>query len=42
MSEYGSLKIINNQINLLKVRDKRFAKITNKDFENFTFLKNIK
>ena len=42
MSEKYALKILNNQINLLKLRNKKFQNITIKEFENFTFLENIK
>ena len=41
LSEEESLKIINNQIKLLKSRKKEFQNITINDIENFTFTKNI-
>ena len=41
LSEEESLKIINNQIKLLKLRKKKFQNITINDIENFTFIKNI-
>lgn len=34
--------IINNQIKLLKMREKKFENITINDIENFTFMENIK
>ena len=36
-----SLKIIENQINLLKLRNKTFNNITIQDIENFTFIENL-
>ena len=41
LSEEESLKIINNQIKLLKLRKKKFQNITINDIENLTFIKNI-
>ena len=41
LSEEESLKIINSQIKLLKLRKKKFQNITITDIENFTFIKNI-
>ena len=35
-------QIINNQIKLLKMREKKFENITINDIENFTFMENIK
>lgn len=37
-----ALNIIKNQIKLLKLRKKRFRNITKKQFENFTFMQNLK
>jgi glycosyltransferase involved in cell wall biosynthesis len=41
LSEEESLKIINNQIKLLKLRNKKFQNITINDIENLTFIENI-
>ena len=36
-----SLKIITNQLKLLKLRNKKFQNITIKNIENITFMENI-
>ena len=41
ISEKNALNILNNQINLLKLRSIKFKNITVKEFENFTFLQTI-
>ena len=41
LTNLEALKIINNQIKFLRMREKRFENITQKDFENFTFIENI-
>ena len=41
LNEEESLKIINNQIKLLKLRNKKFQNITINDIENLTFMENI-
>ena len=41
LSNEEALKIINNQLNLLKMRKKAFKNITQTDFENFSFLENM-
>ena len=41
ISKNESLKIIENQINLLKLRNKTFNNITIQDIENFTFIENL-
>ena len=41
LTNLEALKIINNQIKFLRIRVKRFENITQKDFENFTFIENI-
>ena len=42
LSENEALKILGNQIKLLKKRNKKFENITIKDVLNFTFITNIK
>ena len=41
ISTNDSLKIIKNQLKLLKKRDRRFTNLSLNNFENFTFLENI-
>jgi glycosyltransferase involved in cell wall biosynthesis len=41
LTNLEALKIINNQLKFLRIRVKRFENITQKDFENFTFIENI-
>lgn len=41
ITKLDALKIINNQLKFLRIREKRFKFIIQKDFENFTFLENI-
>ena len=41
ISKNESLKIIKNQIDLLKLRNKKFRNITIHDIENFTFIEDI-
>jgi hypothetical protein len=41
LTKREALKIINNQLNLLKMRIKAFKNITQLDFGNFSFLENI-
>ena len=41
ISENESINILNNQIRLLKLRDKRFYNITLFDIENFTIMENF-
>ena len=41
LSEDESLRIIKNQIELLKLRKKEFKNITIKDIENITFMENL-
>ena len=41
LSENESLKIINNQIKLLKLRNKKFQNITINDIENLTFIEHL-
>lgn len=38
LSENNALKILNNQVKLLKLRYKAFRNITPKEFENFTYI----
>ena len=42
IKKYDALKIIRNQIKLLKERRKEFEKITIKEIENLTFMENLK
>jgi glycosyltransferase involved in cell wall biosynthesis len=42
ISKNDALKIISNQIYLLKKRENKFRNITIKDIENFTYIENIK
>ena len=42
ISEKESIKIMENQVKLLKLRKKKFENITINDIENFTFMENIK
>jgi hypothetical protein len=42
LSQNDLIKILNNQIKLLKMRYKIFQNITKNEFENFTYMKNIK
>lgn len=42
MSNNNSLYILNNQINLLKIRKSNFKNISINDFENFNFMEKIK
>ena len=42
IKEEEALKIMENQIKLLKSREKRFENITINDIENFTFMENLK
>ena len=41
MEKNNSLYILNNQINLLKIRIPKFKNISISDFENFSFMENI-
>jgi hypothetical protein len=41
MAKNDSLYILNNQINLLKIRLSNFKNITINDFENFNFMENV-
>lgn len=41
MTKNNSLYILNNQINLLKIRKSNFKNISISDFENFNFMENI-
>ena len=41
ISKNDSIKIINNQINLLKKRDEKFANLSINNFENFTYMESI-
>ena len=41
MTKNNSLYILNNQINLLKIRIPKFKNISISDFENFSFMENI-
>ena len=41
MEKNNSLYILNNQINLLKIRIPKFKNISINDFENFNFMENI-
>ena len=41
MDKNEAVKIINNQIKLLKMRDGNFKNINANDFENYTFMENI-
>lgn len=41
ISKNDSIKIINNQINLLKKRDVKFAILSRNKFENFTYMESI-
>ena len=41
MTKNISLYILNNQINLLKIRKPNFKNITISDFENFNFMENV-
>ena len=41
INEHNLLDIINKQIKLLKMREKRFNNITINDFENFTYLEDL-
>ena len=38
LSENNAMKILNNQVKLLKLRYEEFKNITKKDFENFTYI----
>lgn len=42
LCENDGITILNNQMKLLKMRYKIFQNITNNEFENYTYLKNIK
>ena len=41
LSQNDGIQILNNQMKLLKMRYNIFKNITNNQFENFTYLKNI-
>jgi len=41
LSEDESLRIVKNQIELLRLRKKEFKNITIKDIENITFMENL-
>lgn len=41
INEGEAIKIINNQIKLLKMRDKNFKNISSNDFENYTLMESI-
>ena len=42
MSSKEAINLINNQLKLLKMRDPFFINLTSKNFENFSFMENIK
>ena len=42
MLDKDAIKLIENQINLLKQRNTKFINLTLKDIENLTFIQNLK
>ena len=41
LSQHDLIKILENQMKLLKIRYTTFQNITKNEFENFTYMKNI-